>query len=72
MRHTFSNEELRDIILKKVTYEKCPMCDNNGQEWWDGATGLGASPFPPPGVDPDDLAHGDCDNCAGLAFIQST
>ena len=70
MKNCFSNEELRDIILGRVTYRKCPACDANGQQYWDGESGMGVGPFPPAGINPDDIASGDCqDGCNGLGYI---
>lgn len=64
------NEELRDIILGRVTYRKCPACDTNGQQYWNAENGLGVGPFPPAGINPDDIASGDCqDGCNGLGYI---
>ena len=61
-------EEVRDLILGKLKYRKCPCCDNNGVEYWDGETGMGASPSPS-GINPEWLAWGSCENCNGLGFI---
>ena len=27
-------EEVRDLILGKLKYRKCPECDNNGLQYW--------------------------------------
>jgi len=62
-------DTVRGIIRGTITYRKCPCCDNDGQEWWDGGTGLGAGPTPPVNVSVDDLASGDCDNCGALAYL---
>ena len=72
MLHTFRNEELRDIILGKTTFKKCLSCDNNGQEWWDGDTGLGVGSVPPTGIPHENISHVDCDNCNGLGYIQNS
>ena len=65
------NEELRDIILGKTTFRKCPCCDNNGRVYYDGNTGLGVGPCPPAGIAEEDIADDTCDDCHGLGFIQN-
>lgn len=50
-------EETRDLILGKLKYRKCPCCDNQGMEYWDGQTGMGANPSPS-GIDPEWLTWG--------------
>jgi hypothetical protein len=64
-----SKEEVRAICLGKFTARKCPCCNNEGKEYWDGNTGMGASPHPPPGIAPEDIAWGFCETCDGVAFI---
>jgi len=61
-------EETRDLILGKLKYRKCPCCDNQGIEYWDGNTGLGASSSPS-NIPPEYLSWGSCENCNGLGFI---
>ena len=65
----FTIEEVREIIQGKVNFRKCPCCDNNGQEWWDGATGTGVGPSAPANCAEDDICHDDCQACHGLAYI---
>jgi len=60
--------EVRDLILGKLKYRKCPCCDNQGLEYWDGSTGMGVNPSPA-GIDPENLSWGFCENCSGLGFI---
>jgi len=64
-----SNEELRSIALGKFTARKCPSCDNNGIEYWDGNTGLGAGPNPPKDIPKEDVSFGSCENCNGIGYI---
>ncbi len=59
-------EEVRDLIIGKLKRRKCPMCDNNGVVYWDGATGESSTPS---GIDPENLSFGGCENCYGLGFI---
>ena len=65
----FTNEIVRGIISGQISAKKCPCCDNNGQEWWDGMTGLGVGSAPPVGVPVENLSNGDCENCDGLAYL---
>ncbi len=65
---TLSKDQLRDIILGKVTFRKCPSCDNNGVEYWCGLTGAGAGPFARPEWG-ENCESGDCENCDGLGYI---
>lgn len=65
----FSIEEVRMIIQGHISYRKCPSCDNQGQEWWDGETGTGVGPCAPFGCNPEYISHDDCQSCGGLAYI---
>ncbi len=65
-----SRDELREIILGKIHYRKCPNCDNNGREYWD-ENGEGVSPFPREEWG-DNYNEGACENCDGLGYVQST
>lgn len=65
----FSRDDIRSLILGIDVARKCPCCDSDGQEWWDGDTGLGVGPNPPKGIDVDSVCHGDCENCKGLGFL---
>lgn len=67
----FDNEELKAILLGKVEFKKCPFCDNDGRQWYDGNTGLGAGPSPPIGVAEEDLASDICGECDGLSLLFS-
>lgn len=62
-------EQVRAICLGKFTARKCPCCDNEGYEYWNGITGMGVGPTPPLGLPEDDIASGACENCNGSAFI---
>lgn len=63
-----SIEELRNIILGKIQYKKCPCCDNNGFEYWD-EEGISVLPSPLPEWG-ENYGKGICENCNGLGFIQ--
>lgn len=67
-QHGIDIEELKDLIKGKIQWRKCPECDNNGLQYFDGATGMGVSSSPS-GIDPEELAWENCDNCYGLAYI---
>ncbi len=62
-----STKDLREIILGKITYRKCPNCDQNGNEHWDD-DGRTVLPAPLPGW----KEYGSCQNCNGLGYIQNT
>lgn len=64
-----SKEEYRNIILGKITFRKCPACDNNGREYWD-EEGVSVLPYPHP--DWENYSEGDCENCNGLAYIPNS
>lgn len=63
-----TSEELRDIILGKITYRKCPCCDSNGTEYWD-IDGEVVLPYAHP--DWEDYNQGECENCDGVGYIQN-
>lgn len=65
----YTKEEVRGIIQGKLSYRKCPCCDNDGLEWWDGMTGLGVGPSPPHTCSVEDLSSGQCQSCGGVAYI---
>lgn len=66
----FEKEDLRKLILGKITYRKCPNCDNDGQEYWD-ENGEGVCPHPREEWG-ENYNQGDCENCDGLGYIPST
>jgi hypothetical protein len=68
-QHGIDIEELKYLIKGKIQWRKCPECDNNGLQYFDGSTGLGVAPYPLPGIPEEDLASENCDNCYGLAYI---
>ena len=61
-------DEVRDLITGKLKHRKCPECDNRGQVYWDGSTGMGENSSPS-GIDPKNLSWGSCENCKGLGYI---
>lgn len=61
-------EEIRLLARKKAHYVKCPCCDIDGLQYWDGATGEGVSNSPS-GIDPEWLERGNCENCEGIGFL---
>lgn len=65
----YTRQEMRDLILGNIKARKCPCCDNEALEYWDGDTGLGAGPAPPPGIPAEQVASGECSNCEGLGFL---
>jgi len=64
-----TKHDFRNIILGKTTYRKCPLCDNDGMEYWD-ENGMSPSPFPRPEWG-EDYNSGECENCNGLGFVES-
>lgn len=60
-------EELRDILLGKMVYKKCPCCDKEGLEYWN-EDGEDVSPAPKAEWG-EDYCSGTCENCNGLAFV---
>lgn len=61
-------QEIRDLILGKIKYRKCPCCDNKGREYYDDTTSEGRYPSPS-GINPANLDSDECENCKGLAYI---
>ena len=61
-------DDLYKLVRGNVAIKKCPCCDVDGLQYWDGATGLGVKDNPS-GIDPEFLDQGPCDNCAGLGFL---
>lgn len=61
-----SAEELRNIIIGKTLYRKCPLCDNDGDEIqaYDDEGEPCASDHP-------EAMRDTCQNCDGVAFIKS-
>lgn len=62
------NEEVRALALHKLSFVKCPCCDMNGLQYWDGRTGLGVNNSPV-GLDTEDMCFGGCEECDGVGFI---
>lgn len=67
-RYGIEIDELKDLILGKIHWRKCPMCDADGRQYWDGETGMGVSASPS-GINPEWLEWDNCDNCHGLGYI---
>lgn len=61
-----STEQLRNIIIGKTLYRKCPLCDNDGLEFQ--AINSDGNPC---ASDHPDAMRDICENCDGLAFIKS-
>ena len=64
----FDNEELKKLLFGRFDVRKCPACDCNGDQWFDGRTGLGVSPTPPD-IDEEWIASELCTECDGLAYL---
>jgi uncharacterized protein with PIN domain len=58
-------EELRDIILGKFQFRRCPRCDNEGRTW---GTENGIE-IPPQEANPNIHTWEPCESCSGLAYI---
>ena len=62
----FTIEDMRDTILGKMPWRKCPICDGTGFENWDedgGDVKSGRSGNP-------DRTEGECENCDSLGFVR--
>lgn len=66
--YELSKEELRDVIFGRIQYRKCPACDNDGVEWYNGKTGDAARPFPDPSWGKWTESQ-ECPECDGLGFV---
>lgn len=66
-----TKQEFVDIILGKTTYRKCPLCDQNGIQYWDNVDGGDIQSYRKPEWG-DEYNAGCCENCEGLGFIPST
>jgi len=60
-------DDLFELVRGKITWKKCPVCDANGRQYWDGKTGEGVCSSPS-GIDPEFLESDGCENCNGLGF----
>lgn len=67
-QHGLDFGDLYKYVRGQVDATKCPCCDINGQQYWDGATGEGVNSSPA-GIAPENLERGACDNCHGLGFL---
>ena len=65
---TLEWEEVRMLAREQAYFVKCPCCDMDGLQYWDGETGLGVSNTPS-GINPEWLCSGYCDNCEGIGFL---
>lgn len=68
---TLPRKEFVDIILGKTTYRKCPLCDENGIQYWDNENGTDIQSYRKSEWG-DEYNAGCCENCEGLGFIPST
>ena len=66
-----SKQELADIILGKTIYRKCPLCDQNGLQYWDDQEGIDIQACPKSEWG-EEYNSGECENCNGLGFMPST
>lgn len=69
-RHGLDFDDLYKMVRGKVNITKCPCCDSNGIQYWDGETGEGVKDNPS-GINPEWLERGPCENCHGLGFLLS-
>jgi len=60
-------EDLQLLCKGKIQWRKCPDCDVNGLQYWDGKTGEGVNTSPS-GIDPEWLERGGCETCLGLSY----
>lgn len=60
-------DDLKELVQGRLHWKKCPMCDLNGIQYWDGETGEGLNNSPS-GISPEWLASGNCEDCHGLGF----
>jgi hypothetical protein len=71
MEHTFSSDELRDIILNAHKIKKnntCPDCRGTGGQNWNCETGGDVKPGYL--TEYDDLRlDGECEKCDGVGYI---
>ena len=67
-RHGLDFSDLYKLVRGQVDVKKCPCCDINGHQYWDGSTGMGLNSSPA-GIDPENLERDACENCAGLGFL---
>ena len=61
----FTVEDMRDTILGKTKWSKCPLCEGTGLENWDE---LGENVRAGYSSDPDRYTD-TCQNCEGLGFV---
>lgn len=66
-RYGIDLDELKMICKGKIGWRKCPDCDVNGLQYWDGETGLGVNNTPS-GINPEWLESGACETCEGLGY----
>lgn len=67
-RYGIEFDELYKYVRGQIIARKCPCCDSNGRQYWDGKTGEGVKDNPS-GIDPEWLESDGCDNCNGLGFL---
>lgn len=67
-RYGLDNEDVYRMMRGNYRFKKCPSCDINGRQYYDGSTGLGVSNTPA-GIPLDDLAEDTCDECNGYGYF---
>lgn len=67
MANYYPTEIVRGIILGKIKYRKCPMCEGTAMQNWDE---YGEDIKSGPSCS-ENRTTGECDNCDGLGFILS-
>ncbi len=65
-----TKEQFRNIILGKTTYRKCPLCNNDGIQYWDNVDGGDIQSYRKPEWG-EEYNSGECENCDGLGFIEN-
>ena len=61
----FTKDEMRQTIIGKVNWSKCPQCDGTGYENWD-EDGFNVKSG---NTDDPNRASGGCENCEELGYI---
>jgi len=62
-----SKEWLRDVIIGKIQFRKCPACDTDGV----GITKYDENGEPAPSEYEGETMRYECDCCQGLAFLEN-
>ena len=61
-------EELQAICKGKISWTKCPDCDTNGWQYWDGEIGEGVCNNPSY-INPERVDRDGCETCGGIAYL---